>query len=64
MTTRTVNSNKHIEQQENKYKQLNTNIMTIAKNNMNAIIALTEKFLNNEITNEEFNTKVLILEKI
>ena len=64
MTTRTVNSNKHIEQQENKYKQLNTNIMTIARNNMNAIIELTEKFLNNEITNEEFNTKVLILEKI
>ena len=38
--------------------------MTTAKNNMNAIIALTEKFLNNEITNEEFNTQVLILEKV
>ena len=38
--------------------------MTIARNNMNAIIELTEKFLNNEITNEDFNTQVLILEKV
>ena len=38
--------------------------MTVAKNNMNEIIALTEKFLNNEITTEQFNTKVLILEKV
>ena len=56
--------NRLTKQQENKYKQLNTNIMTTAKNNMNAIIELTEKFLNNEITNEDFNTQVLILEKV
>ena len=38
--------------------------MTTAMNNTKAIIALTEKFLNNEITNEDFNTQVLILEKV
>lgn len=37
--------------------------MTVPKSNMNEIIALTEKFINNEITNEEFNTQVRILEK-
>jgi hypothetical protein len=56
--------NRLTKQQENKYKQLNTNIMTTAMNNTKAIIALTEKFLNNEITNEDFNTQVLILEKV
>jgi uncharacterized membrane protein len=30
--------------------------------NTKAIIALTERFINNEITNEEFNKQVLILE--
>ena len=54
---------KHIYKQENKNKQINTNIMTVPKSNMNEIIALTEKFINNEITNEEFNTQVRILEK-
>lgn len=38
--------------------------MTVAKSNINEIIALTEKFINNEITQEEFNTQVLELEKV
>lgn len=37
--------------------------MTTAKNNTNAIIELTEKFLIGEITQEQFNTEVLTLEK-
>ena len=31
--------------------------------NQNAIIELTDRFLNNEISQDEFNTEVLILEK-
>ena len=31
-------------------------------NTQNQIIALTESFLNNDITNEEFNTQVRVLE--
>lgn len=38
--------------------------MTVAKSNINEIISLTEKFINNEITKEEFNTQVLELEKV
>lgn len=38
--------------------------MTVAKSNINEIISLTEKFINNEITQEEFNTQVLELEKV
>ena len=37
--------------------------MTKATNNTNAIIELTERFLIGEITNEQFNTQVLTLEK-
>lgn len=38
--------------------------MTTIDNNMNAIIELTDRFLNNEISENEFNTKVLMLEKV
>ena len=31
--------------------------------NQNAIIELTDRFLNNEISQDQFNTEVLILEK-
>jgi len=41
----------------------NNNIMTTAKNNTEKIIALTESFLMGEITQDQFNTQVLILEK-
>ena len=37
--------------------------MTTAKNNTKAIIELTERFLIGEITNEQFNTQILTLEK-
>ena len=37
--------------------------MTTAKNNTIAIIELTEKFLIGEITQDQFNTQVLTLEK-
>ena len=43
--------------------QENTNIMTTAKNNTNQIIELTERFLTGQITQDQFNTEVLILEK-
>jgi hypothetical protein len=38
--------------------------MTTAKNNMKAIIELTDRFINNEISADQFNTQVLILEKV
>ena len=41
----------------------NNNIMTTAKNNTEKIIALTESFLMGEISQDQFNTQVLILEK-
>jgi len=37
--------------------------MTTAKNNTEKIIALTESFLMGEITQDQFNTQVLILEQ-
>ena len=38
--------------------------MTTAKNNTNKIIALAESFLMGEITEDQFNTQVLILEEV
>ena len=37
--------------------------MTTAKNNTLAIIELTERFLTGEISQDQFNKEVLILEK-
>ena len=37
--------------------------MTTAHKNTNAIIELTERFLMGEITQDQFNKEVLILEK-
>jgi len=50
-----VNSLKYFNQSIN---NLNTNTM----NTQNQIIALTESFLNGDLTSEEFNTQVRILE--
>ena len=38
--------------------------MTVPKSNIKEIKELTEKFINNEITQQEFNSKVLELEKV
>jgi hypothetical protein len=38
--------------------------MTTARDNTEKIIALTESFLMGEITENQFNTQVLILEKV